>query len=90
MCKWKRTKGRNQQTVYSHLANILNKRHTGLNGHLSISDFTLTYCQRLGAHIFKKQNTFQSNFTNFPVFKDTIKRIAFENAFESSIIFQRL
>ena len=25
---------------------------------------------------------------NFPVFKCTIKRIAFENAYESSIIFQ--
>ena len=50
MCKWKKTKGRNQQTVYSHLANILNKRPTGLNRHLSISDFTLTPCQR-GAYL---------------------------------------
>ena len=27
------------------------------------------------------------NFTNFPVIKNTIKRISFENAYESSIIF---
>ena len=27
-------------------------------------------------------------FTNFPVFKNTIKRISFENAYESSGIFQ--
>ena len=30
------------------------------------------------------------NFTNFPVFKNTIKQIAFEYAYESSIIFQPL
>ena len=28
------------------------------------------------------------NFANFPVFKNTMKRIAFENAYESSRIFQ--
>ena len=38
------------------------------------------------SHILKKQNTCWYNFTNFPVIKNTIKRIAFE----SSIIFQPL
>ena len=36
----------------------------------------------------KKQNTFGKIFTNLPVIKNTIKRIAF--AHESSIIFQPL
>ena len=31
---------------------------------------------------------FSKIFTNFPVFKNTIIRIAFENVYESSIVFQ--
>ena len=41
-------------------------------------------------YILKKKNTCWYNFTNFPVIKNTIKRIAFENGYESSIIFQPL
>ena len=39
-------------------------------------------------HILKKQNALKLKFTHFPVIKNTIKRIAFKNAYESSIIFQ--
>ena len=38
-------------------------------------------------HVLKKENTC---WLNFPVIKNTIKWIAFENAYESSIIFQPL
>ena len=31
--------------------NLLNKRPTGLNGHLSIRDFTLTSCQK-GSYLY--------------------------------------
>ena len=39
---------------------------------------------------FEKTKYILVNFTNFPVIKNTIKRIAYENAYESSIIFQPL
>ena len=31
-----------------------------------------------------------SNFTNFHIFKNTIKQIAFENAYETSVFFKSL
>ena len=37
-------------------------------------------------HILKKQNAMNLKFTHFPVIKNTIKRIEFNNAYESSII----
>ena len=39
-------------------------------------------------HILKKQNAFRESFTYFPVIKNTIKWIAFKNAYKSSMIFQ--
>ena len=36
-------------------------------------------------HILKKQNALKYKFTHFPVIKNTIKRITFENAYESTI-----
>ena len=39
-------------------------------------------------HILKKQNAMKLKFTHFPVIKNTIKRIVFKNAYESSIIFK--
>ena len=45
-------------------------------------------CCPIQNHILKKQNAMKLKFTHFPVIKNTIKRIAFKNAYESSIIFQ--
>ena len=45
-------------------------------------------CCLIQNHIPKKQNAMKLKFTHFPVIKNTIKRIAFKNAFDSSIIFQ--
>ena len=45
-------------------------------------------CCPIQNHILKKQNAVKFKFTHFPVIKNTIKRIAFKSAYESSIIFQ--
>ena len=38
-------------------------------------------------YILKKQNAMKLKLTNFPLIKNTIKGIAFKNAYESSMIF---
>ena len=43
--------GAMKSDVKSHLKSYLNKRPTGLNGHLSIRDFTLTSCQK-GSYLY--------------------------------------
>ena len=45
-------------------------------------------CCRIQNHILKKQNAIKLKLTNFPVLKNTIKRIAFKNEYESSIIYK--
>ena len=45
-------------------------------------------CCPIQNHTLKKQNAMKLKFTHFPIIKNTIKRIAFKNAYESSIIFQ--
>ena len=69
----------------------IQKRQDSSKTKLNLSIFEWNgLCCPFKNHILKKQNTIKEKFTHFPVIKNTFKQIAFENEYNTIIIFSLL